>query len=95
MGPWECRLTSHSHALFFHSLDSGEKTMAMENLDTLMPTCRNPGRLDVTDTAEAGTDVPSRDLNGHVTEGYVVAQMPAEWSSQRVYPCRRSRRCRL
>ena len=45
-----------------------------------MPTCRNPGRLDMADTAEAGTDAPSRGLNGHVAEaeGYVVAHMSAE-----------------
>ena len=40
-----------------------------------MPTCRNPGRLDMADTPEAGTDVPSRGLNGHVAEGFVVAHM--------------------
>ena len=32
--------------------------------------------LDIADTAEAGADVPSRGLNGHVAEGYVVAYMP-------------------
>ena len=31
--------------------------MAMENSDTVMPTSRNPGRLDMADTAETGTDV--------------------------------------
>ena len=34
--------------------------MAMNNSDTVMPTCRNPSRLDMADTAEAGTDVSSR-----------------------------------
>ena len=34
-----------------------------------MPTCRNRGRLDMVETAEAGTDIPSRGLNGHVAEG--------------------------
>ena len=36
--------------------------MAMKNSDTVLPTCRNPGTLDMADTAEAGTDVSSRGL---------------------------------
>ena len=48
-----------------------------------MPTCRNPGRLDMVNTAEAGTDVPSRGLNGHVAEGYVIAHMSAELARQK------------
>ena len=54
------------------------------------------------ETAEAGSDIPSRGLNGHVAEGYVVAHMSAEWAkrkvagcSQRRYRCRRSKLCRL
>ena len=57
--------------------------MAMENSDTVMPTSRNPGRLDLADTAEAGTDVPSRGLDGYVAEGYVVAYMSAELAKQK------------
>ena len=55
--------------------------MAMENSDLVMPTCRNLGRLD---TAEAGTDVPSKGLKGQVAEGYVVAHMSAQLSRQKV-----------
>ena len=84
MVPWECRFASHGHAVVFQLLDSGEKPMAIENLDTMMPTCRNPGRLDMADTAEAGTDVPSRSLNGHVAEGYVVVHMSAELAKREV-----------
>ena len=46
--------------------------MAMDNSDTAMPTYSNPGRLDMADTADAGTDVTSRGLNEHIAEGYVV-----------------------
>ena len=84
MVPCECRFASHGHAIVFQLLDSGEKPMAMENSDTVMPACRNPGRLDMADTAEAGTDVPSRGLNGHVDEGYVVAHMSAELARRKV-----------
>ena len=73
--PWECRFASHGHAVVFQFLDSGETPMAMENSDTVMPTYRNPGRLDKADTAEAGTDVPLRGLNGHVADGKVVDHM--------------------
>ena len=59
--PWECRFASHGHAVVFQLLDNGEKPMAMENSDTVMPTCRNPGRLYMADTAEDGTDVSSSD----------------------------------
>ena len=82
--PWECRFASHGHAVFFLLLDSGEKPMAMENSDTAMPTSRKPGRLDIVDAAEAGTDVPSRGLKGHVSDGYVVAHMSAELARQKV-----------
>ena len=58
--------------------------MTMENLDTVMPTCRNPGRLDMADTAETGTDVPSRGLNGHVAEGCVIVHMSAELARRKV-----------
>ena len=58
MVPWECRFASHDHAVFFQLLDSGENPVTMDNSDRVMPTCRNPGRLDMADTAEAGTDVP-------------------------------------
>ena len=58
--------------------------MAMENLATVMPTCRNPGRLDMADTAEAGTDVPSKGLNEHVSEEYVVAYISAELARRKV-----------
>ena len=58
--------------------------MAMENSDTAMPTSRKPGRLDIVDAAEAGTDVPSRGLKGHVSDGYVVAHMSAELARQKV-----------
>ena len=75
MVPWECRFASHGHAVVFQLLDSGEKPMDMENSDKVTPTFRNPGRLDMADTAEAGTDVPSTRLNGHVAQGYVVAHM--------------------
>ena len=34
--------------------------MAMKKSDTVMPTCMNPGRLDMADTAETSTDVSSR-----------------------------------
>ena len=57
--------------------------MAMENSDTVMSTCRNPGWLDIADTAEAGTDVLSRGLNGNVAEGYVVAHMSAELAGRK------------
>ena len=60
--PWECRFASHGHRVVFHFLDSGEKPMAMKNSDTVLPTCRNPGTLDMADTTDAGTDVPSRGL---------------------------------
>ena len=56
----------------------------MENSYTVIPTCRNPGRLDMSDTAEAGTDVPSRGLMGHGAEGYVVAHLSAELAKQKV-----------
>ena len=81
---WECRFASHGHAIVFQLLDSGEKPMAMENSDTVMPTCRNPGRLDMVNTAEAGADVPSRGLNGQVAEGYVVTHMSAEMARRKV-----------
>ena len=55
--------------------------MAMENSDTVMPTYRNSSKLDM---AEAGTDVPTRGLNGHVAEGYVVAHMSAELARRKV-----------
>ena len=100
--PWECRFGSLGHAVVFQLLDSGEKPMAMDHSDTVMPTCRNPGRLDMADTAETGLDVASRGLNGHVAEGYVDAHMSAELAGQKVagcsqrgYRCRRSKWCRL
>ena len=34
--------------------------MTMESSDTMMPIYRIPGRLDMVDTAKAGTDVSSR-----------------------------------
>ena len=40
--------------------------MAMENSDIVMPTYRNPGRLDMVGTVENGADIPLRGLNGHV-----------------------------
>ena len=55
MVPWECRFASHDHAVVFQLLNSEKKPMSMENLDMVMPTSRNPGRLDMADTAEAGT----------------------------------------
>ena len=58
--------------------------MAMENSDTVMPTYSNPGRLEMADTAEPGTDVPSSGLNGHVTQGYVVAHMPVKLARLKV-----------
>ena len=58
--------------------------MAMENSDTVLPTCRNLGRLDMVDTAEAVTDEPLRGLNGHVAEGYVVAHISAELARRKV-----------
>ena len=58
--------------------------MAMKNSDTVMPTCRNPGRLDMADTAEDRTDVPSRGMNGHVLEGNVVAHVSAELARRKV-----------
>ena len=84
MIPWECRFASHYHAFVFQLLDSGEKPMAMEKSDTVMPTCSNPGRLDMADTAEAGTDVLSRCLNGHGAERYVVAHMPSKLARRKV-----------
>ena len=69
--------------------------MAMKNSDLMMPTYRNPGRLVVAETAEAGTDVSMRGLNGHVAEGYVVAYVSMEVARRkvagviaRVYRCR-------
>ena len=50
----------------FQIIDSGEKPMTVENSDTVMPTYRNPGRMDMADTAETGTDLLWRGLNGHV-----------------------------
>ena len=78
MLPWECRFASHGHAVVFQLPDSGEKPMAMESSDMVMPTYRNPSRLDMADTAEKGTDVPSMGLNGHVAVGYVVPHMSAQ-----------------
>ena len=75
---WECRFASHGHAVVIQLLDRGEEPMAIENSDTVMPKCRNPSRLDMADTAEAGTGVPSRGLTGHVAERYVVAHVSAE-----------------
>ena len=49
-----------------------------------MTTCRNPGRPDLADTTEAGTNVPPRGLNGHVAEGYVAAHLWAEMARQKV-----------
>ena len=77
MVPWECRLTSHGHAVVFQFLDKGETPKAMESSE-LVPPYWNPGRLDMVDTVEAGTDVPSRGLKGRVAEGYVVAPISAE-----------------
>ena len=82
--PWECRFASHGLAVVFQFQDSGEKPMVMENSDTVMLTCWNLGRLDMADTAETGTDVPSRGLNGHVAEGYVVAHISAELARRKV-----------
>ena len=82
--PWECRCTSRGHAVVNQLLDSGEKPMAMENSDMVMPTYSNPGRLEMADIAEPGTDVPSRGLKGHVTEGYVVAHMPVKLARLKV-----------
>ena len=79
MVPWECRFASHGHAVVFQLLDSGENSMANENSDTVKPTCRNPGRLDMADI-----DVPSRGLNGRVAEGYVVAHVSAELARRKV-----------
>ena len=84
MVPWECRFASHGHAVVFQLLDSKEMPMDMENSDTVMPTCSNPRRLDMADTAEAGTDVLSRCLKGHVAERYVVAHMSAELARRKV-----------
>ena len=84
MFPWEIRLASHEHAVVFQFLDIGEMPMAMENLVTVMPIYRNPGRPDMADTPEAGTDVQSRGLNGHVAEGYVVAHMSVELARRKV-----------
>ena len=36
------------------------------------------------DTAETGTDVPSRGLNGHVVEGNLVAHMPEELARRKI-----------
>ena len=58
--------------------------MAMENSDTVMPTCRSPGMLEMADTAEAGTDVPSRGMNEHVAEGYVVAHLSVKLARRKV-----------
>ena len=82
--PWEYRFAFHGQAVVFQLLGSGEKPIAMENSGSVTPTCRNRARLDMADTAEAGTDVPSRGLNGHVAEGYVVAHMSAELARQKV-----------
>ena len=82
--PWESRFGSHGHTVVFQLLDSGEKPMAMENSDTVMPTCRSPGMLEMADTAEAGTDVPSRGMNEHVAEGYMVAHMSVKLARRKV-----------
>ena len=58
--------------------------MAMDNSDKVMPIYSNPGRLDMADTADACTDVPSRGLNEHVAERYVVALMSAELAKRKV-----------
>ena len=50
----------------------------------VMPTYRNPGRLDMAGTAEAGTEVLQRGLNGLVTEAYVVAHLSAELARRTV-----------
>ena len=58
---------------FFHFLNSEETPMAMEKSDTVMTTYWTLIRLDMSNPAEDGTHIPSRGLNGHVAEGYVVA----------------------
>ena len=69
--------------------------MVMENSYTVIPTYKNPGRPDMADTAEGGTDESSRALNGHVAEGYVVAHMSVELAMRNVSGCsQRGYRCR-
>ena len=60
VAPWDFRYASHDHAVVFQFLDSEETPMTMESSDTMMPIYRIPGRLDMVDTAKAGTDVSSR-----------------------------------
>ena len=55
--PWEREFAPHSNAVIFQFLF---QTMIMESSDTVMPTYRNPGRLDMADTTEDGTDVAYR-----------------------------------
>ena len=76
--------------------------MAMQNSDRVMPTHRNPCRLDIADTAETGVDVQSRGLNGNVAEGYVAAHRSAELARRKVarvlerdYRCRKRKLCCL
>ena len=59
------------------------RTFFTKRPDAVMPT-KKLGRLDMTDTVEAGADVHSRGLNGHVAEGYVVAHMSAEFGRRKI-----------
>ena len=73
--PGSVRFACYAHAVVFQFLGSGERPMAMEKSDTVMPTYENPGRMDMADTAEADTEETSRGLIRKVAEGYVVADM--------------------
>ena len=85
--PWECRFACHAHAVVFQFLGGGERPMAMEKSDTVLPTYENPGRMDMADTAEAGTEETLRGLNRKDVEGYVVADMSAELVRRKVAWC--------
>ena len=82
--PCECGFASHGHAVVFLFHDSEETKIAIDKSDTVMLTNRNLGRLDMADTAEAGTDVPSRGLNGKFAEGYMVGHMSAKMARRKV-----------
>ena len=71
---WGCGF-SHGHAVVFLFPDNEATLMAIEISDTVMMTYRSLGSLYLASSDEVGTAVPSRGLNGHVVEGYVVAHI--------------------
>ena len=59
--PWDRGFASHVQVVVFQFPDNEKTPMAMEKKsDTVMPTYRNPGSLNIAGSAEAGTDVPTQ-----------------------------------